>query len=158
MRAGSSLSKTETAEFRSSCGAGFPPHWRLSSSTGHGMVELPQAIAWYSSAPSSRRTGGCRAPRSDPRGLLACCTSTAPLDNSNLPWQEDVEPDTGSSAFGRYIGDEMERPVCSARGPRPWRIAPTSPPEEVCRIPARPLREWAGELVSASTGRTGRPN
>ena len=37
---------------------------------------------------------------------------------------------------------------------RPWRIAPTSPPEGVCRHMAWPLRGWAGELVSASTGRT----
>jgi hypothetical protein len=37
-----------------------------------------------------------------------------PSDNSNLPGEEDVDPDTGSSAFSQEIGAEGERRVCSA--------------------------------------------
>ena len=42
--------------------------------------------------------------------------------------------------------------------PRPWRIAPTSPPEGVCRHMARPLRGWAGLASQGTTGRIGRPH
>jgi hypothetical protein len=69
-------------------------------------------------------------------------------------WGGGLEPDTGSSAFSRYIGAEGERPVRSAT----VEDCPDWPPEGVCRSLARPLRGWAGELVSASTGRTGRPD
>ncbi len=58
-------------------------------------------------APRIRRTAICE----------LSCYCYDPSDNSNLPWQEDVEPDTGSSAFRRSrpdIGAEGERPVCSA--------------------------------------------
>ena len=71
-----------------------------------------------------------------------------PSGNSNLPWQEDVEPDTGTLApKGR---DES--------APRPWRIAPASPPEGVCRCKARPVRGWAGLASQGTMGRVGRPN